>query len=639
MQDRLRSDSDLFKDIDTIVADCYPEKRHCETHGVKLLVRKTETRNVRSPCYPSIRARKIQLYCPICEKEMNGTGRTGWIHGPTVPMLTRGKSPFSMDMVVSVGKMKFLEHMRRNDIQKELETEYGPYASAGSLSAMGMEFLVRLKCMHMLRSDRIVEDIDGTGYILGIDGTGDGGSDRIFAAMDLLRGWVLLSERIPSEKEEHVTPLLERIKRDLGLPVASVCDMQCAMMNSLAGIMNGVPLRVCDYHFLDDIGCDLMAKQYLEGRRLIIDTRLRAFLARKRKDMYREADRDGLDVSAIARGLREGIVPHGMPVESCIKAQVYDTLSWILRYNEESHGMRFPFVLPYVDFIDRCRKGLEAFTSIRKTAVNGRTSPRYLREIESAVKGTLVDESDAARRLRAVCRSVKSAYALFEELRKLLDIPKDKGDIPRDKLIVRSNERIAEMRRDLERFRDDLRKKTADGTHQNEKVVLEHLDKYWNHLMIENVVVEKDGKAITIEIPRTSSENETCFGRMKSGLRKRLGKKDIGHELNMYGDYLAYVQNLMNEGYVKMALGSLDDLPKAFESIPPEMFAKERGVFKKRMAGYDITKGSSRSQKVLIEDIFRGINAVDKRIDEVRMEEHARPPELYGRQSNGFLTL
>ncbi len=88
-----------------------------------------------------------------------------------------------------------------------------------------------------------------------------------------------------------------------------------------------------------------------------------------------------------------------------------------------------------------------------------------------------------------------------------------------------------------------------------------------------------------------------------------------------------------------MMLGSLDDLPGAFESVPPEMFAREMGVFKKRMAGYDITKGGSRGRKVLIEDIFRGIDAVDRRIDEVLMEERNRPPELYGRQSNGFLTL
>lgn len=638
LQECLRREAELFREVEDILVDFYPERRRCELHGTPLLVLKTDTREVRSAEYPPLRARKVHLYCPSCKALPEGTGGSDWRHAPEVPLLTRGKSPFPMDVVARVGMMKFLDCMRRDGIQEVLEREHGVQASTGAVSAMCMEFLARVKCLHELRFERLARDIEaGGGYVLGLDGTGDGDSERVLAQMDLLRDWVLAAARVPSESEESMKPHLEHLREALGLPLVSLCDMATSMMNVLGGVMPDVPLRVCHYHFTDDVGDDLMRADYMAVRGLVIGTGLRPYLVRLRKGLYHELE--GVDVSRAARGLRSGQLPGGLPLETWVKVQVYDVVSWMLRYHEDSGGMRFPYSLPYVNFYERCGRGLGAVTSIREAAAEGRLSPRYLRELESRLREVHEGDGGEAEALRGHVASVRDGYALFEELRERLRIPRGKGDIPRDKLIVHSNAAIARMRADLEAFREELRELASDGEHPGEDLVVEHLDRYWPYLVVDNAVVEIDGKEVLIEVPRTTSGNETSFGGMKSDVRKRVGKKDIGRELNMYGDYLCYVQNLRSESYVSLMYGSLEALAEAFEGIPPEMVREEMGALRKRMRGYDVTNSGLRDERIELEDILGGVDAIREWIEHGSLGEYIKPSGLLGIKSNGFLTL
>lgn len=631
LQEGLRREAELFREVEEVLVDFYPERRRCEIHGTPLLVLKTDTRGVRSTKYPPLRARRVHLYCPSCKELLEGTGSPAWRHAPEVPLLTRGKSPFPVEVVARVGRMRFLECRRRDEVQEALRAEHGVDASAGALSAMCMEFLARVKCVHVLRFERLVRDIEaGGGYVLGLDGTGDGASERVLAQMDLLRDWVLSSSKVPSESEDNMRPHLEGLGDILGPPLASLCDMGSGMMNVLKGVMPGVPLRVCHYHFLDDVGCDIMEDDYSAVRRLVIGTRLRPYLERLRKELYRELEGEGVDISRAARGLRTGRLQEGLPLEAWTRVQVYDVLSWMLRYHEDNDGMRFPYRLPYVNFHDRCGRGLEAITAIRETASAGRLSPRYLRELESRLREVHGGDGGEAEALRGRVASAREGYALFEQLRDRLRIPRGKGDIPRDKLIVHSNAAIAGMRAELEAFREELRELASDGEHPREAIVVDHLDRYWPHIVVDNAVVGIDGREVMVGIPRTTSVNETCFGRMKADVRKRLGKKDIGRELTMYGDHLCYVQNLKSESYVSLMYGSLEALAEAFEEIPPGMVREEMGAFRKRLRGYDVTNSGLRDGRVELDDILGGVDAIREWIEHGSLGENTVSPEFVG---------
>ncbi len=639
MQQGLCEEARILKDVPAIVLDCHPEVRQCAYHGTALHVMKTDTRNALSINYPPFRYRKVFLYCPECKKCAELGAQVPWKYVPETPLLTRGKSPFAMDIVAKVGIMKYIDCMRREDISATLKKEYGCDICDGSLSDISKEFLVRVKCLHQMMIGQLSEEMaQGGGYILGIDGTGDGGGERILIIMDLLRDLVLLSERISSESKDNITPYVQTIKAQFGLPLASVCDMHLAMMNPLLEVMKGVALRVCHYHLFDDIGCDLMKEQYLRFRQLIINRKLRPYLVRLRKRLFQEIQEEGLDIGQIAKEMRYGIIRPGVTIAATMYAQVYDTLSWILRYHEDNHGMRFPFAYPYLSLYERAIDGLKAITRIRQNAARGNYSPKYLRDLETYLRDMLV-ENKVKGELLDLYASLKSSIKLFDELRSILHIPRDKTDIPRDKLIIRSNEDIGEMRAALMVFRDRLEVLAADGNHPQEQIILDHLDRYWPYIILDNAKVTINGEEVQIEIPRTSGGNETCFGMIKVSVRKRLGKKDIGRELDNYGDHFRYVHNLKNKEYVTMLCGSLDNLTTVFETIPPKMVADGLWSLQKRMIGYDITKGKRKEKPVTIEEISNGVNQVGTRVEEVMEWRKFYPPEMWGREPNGLLTL
>ena len=63
------------------------------------------------------------------------------------------------------------------------------------------------------------------GYILHLDGTGEGGGPMLMSSLDSLSEIVLGNVKVPSEKTEQIIPFLEEIKRRYGVPVAAVHDM------------------------------------------------------------------------------------------------------------------------------------------------------------------------------------------------------------------------------------------------------------------------------------------------------------------------------------------------------------------------------------------------------------------------------
>jgi len=638
----LIEESKIRDKIGNIIIDFYPPEDRCPICSRRLVELKTTIRNAKYIEYGKFVARRIFLYCPdhpyLPPIEKKDVRLRKYV--PSLPIHNRGKSPNGMDVVCFVGIKKFLNCKRRDQIQESVEERYGISLSDGTVTDLGVEFLIRLNCYHNLKSQRVKDDIKmGGGYILGIDGTGDGGSDRLFLAMDLIRDWVLVSERIPSESNENISPIIKDLIKKLSNPLAGVCDNGSGMRSVLFDIIPNISLRSCNYHFLKDVGNPIMEENYTLFRQLMINNGIQAYLKRIRKRLYWEAKKKGIDIKKYAQMVRKKDIPKDVPLNNIIMSETYDCISWVLRYYEDNSGLRFPYALPYLNLYARCKKGCEVITEIRRMASLSMNSPKYLRNIEFTLKNLIKGSDDNTVNLRIVADKLTDTYALFDKLRKILDIPNEKGDIPRDKLIIQSNKRIAEMKERLEKFREELRTISKDENNISEKIIVEYLDKYWDNIILENVVVKVNGEKKVIEIPRTSSGNDTCFGEIKSDIRKRLGKKDTGRELNRYGPYLGIIQNLKKVDYVKTMFGSWEDIPKALSEIPKDIIDKEKKNFHEETKGYDITNNGIRGTHVKIEDIMTGIELVQECIEEVKFKQTFYPPEIYGKKSNGFLTL
>ena len=75
-----------------------------------------------------------------------------------------------------------------------------------------------------------------------------------------------------------------------------------------------------------------------------------------------------------------------------------------------------------------------------------------------------------------------------------------------------------------------------------------------------------DGKIIAV-VERTNNVAEHFFGTEKQKLRRRLGRANLGRDLEDQPAQAALVSNLTHPDYVKIVCGSLDNLPVVFAEI------------------------------------------------------------------------
>ena len=70
------------------------------------------------------------------------------------------------------------------------------------------------------------------------------------------------SIKVASESAAQIIPLLEAIKSKYDKPIAIVSDMGKGILSAINEVFDGIPVFICHFHFLKDIGKDLLDKEY-----------------------------------------------------------------------------------------------------------------------------------------------------------------------------------------------------------------------------------------------------------------------------------------------------------------------------------------------------------------------------------------
>jgi hypothetical protein len=92
--------------------------------------------------------------------------------------------------------------------------------------------------------------------------------------------------------------------------------------------------------------------------------------------------------------------------------------------------------------------------------------------------------------------------------------------------------------------------------------VLVHLDKYWSHLVPEQLPTEGE------RWERTTNQLERHWRSAKRGRRKTHGRGKLVRDFQALPEEFMLVPNLENETYLQLALGgSLDALPMKFAQV------------------------------------------------------------------------
>ena len=515
--------------------DFVAEQESCPHCGRALSLQKSKTRRLVTLAAGPLLARESRKHCRACPSAPVAVCRQ------LAGLAPRGQR-YGYDLIAWVGLARYHRHLQREEIRALLDHQ-GIALSAGSVSTLCDRFLLALEALHWQRAPALRASLPH-GYALHIDATCDKGKGGTFRCLDGWTGWTLHAVRIGSENEAQLRPAVERTLAAFGDPVAIMRDLGGAGAKAVARCrQRGIPDLLCQYHFLAAVGHQLLDGDYALLRSRIRRSKLRARL------------RELLRAARSAEGLRPDLPA---------------LLLWLLE-GEGRKDLPDPFSLPQRDFHLRCEQ-FPAERERRLPRPRSRPELRWLRQLSEI----LADYRRLDPQDRAVTQ-LQRGWAVFCHLRSLLRLsdeelpggPRQPAPVP--VAPVAAADRLQAVAVDLQRYHHELRQQAptlaaASGSFQPEAIVLRYLDRYGDGLVGHPVVRDGAGRVVAV-VDRTNNVIEQSFAIAKQGLRRRLGRAQLGRDLEDQPAQAALAQNLRHPDYVRILCGTLDQLPQAFATL------------------------------------------------------------------------
>ncbi len=495
-----------------------------------------------------------------CEvRKMCGQGHGRPIGSEALRTLVKPGQRYGYDLIVNVGLRRYLAGEQREEIRGALRETHQISLSTGTLSVLCDRFLSLFVALHLHRAPQLRAAQHG-GYPMHIDATCERGKGGLFVSMDGWRGWVLWAGRVDTEATEHLAPLVERTVSLFGNPIAVVRDLG----RGGAGAVNtlreaGIPDLICHYHFLTAVGTQLFDKLH---RRLLGMIRAAGIRAKLR--------------ALLADLQRYGTVRDGRFGPGCVREDLLALVFWVVE-GDGTKEAPFPFALPHLELVRRCRRAIE---QAERWVPSPRTRPEYraLRHL-----GYLAPRLERDRHLLPLLESLEERWRRFSELRDVLRLsnahlphgqpPACPRQLPALELL-----RLEQIKRAVEDYQAELGKDLSPEERNVRRpsspqgIILKALKRYGAHLFGHPARIDADGQIAAV-VDRTNNILEQFFGEEKRRLRRRLGRAQLGRDLEQQPAQVALVANLRSAAYVRLLCGSLDHLPAALAALDNEASA------------------------------------------------------------------
>lgn len=538
----------------------YPEALECSTCGSRLHVQKTYTKRVVTTEIGPFKSKETVLFCPqdqtiFSSKQLRNLVPEG--------------GTFGFDVIVDVGLATFVNCRNNYEIMQDLAAK-NVFLSERAISYLGRKFIIYLAIAHQESRLRLREFlVQRGGYILHVDGTCEGDSPNLFCGLDGISELVLDTIKIPSEKKELLIPFFERIKKQYGEPIALVHDMGRGIVTAVDEVFPGIPDFICHFHFLRDVGKDLLLTDYVAIKKRLQKFKIRTSLRQKAKYLEQKIDPTSQNVDEIILILESGVWPEPAPkVEHFPLIAAYALIHWIFQYDSQSQGYGFPFDRPHFDFYRRMQKVhhlLEGIMNVYLRSEMTKDNKPFL-QVYKALKEVAED-----KRLNDLAATLERKATVFDKLRKAMRIAIPEGkkginDDGEDADIKSIKEKVTKFKTWL--IENERRKKTYSK-------MIKQLDKYWIRLFADPLPVVTPEGIITIVPQRTNNILERFFRGEKRRGRKKSGTASLTKALKATLAETPLVQNLKNREYTEIILNGSANLAERFAKIDARMVQKE----------------------------------------------------------------
>jgi len=535
----------------------YPEIDRCPDCGSPLDVQKTWRKIVVTMDIGAFYAKETVLQCPH-DKAVFPCSR--------LRSLVAAQCTYGFDVIVEVGMALFVHGRNEREIMKDLAAQ-NVFISEREIGYLGRKFVVYLALAHRESEEQLVRSMTKRGgYMLHVDGTCEGDSPNLFCGIDGISEIVLGSVKIPSERKEWLVPFFQRIKEGYGNPIALVHDMGVGIVAAVEEVFPGIADFVCHFHFLRDIGKDLLFEDYQNIIKQLRKHQVRGLFRQKARYFGRKTGPDSEVLGDLKTSLESGELKIGCFKDIAAHA-TYMLIHWAFESPSESRGYGFPFDRPHLEFYRRLKEIHQFLNKVLDMDLHDKASDhRPYRQVKGLLDDVLGDQE-----LKESVESLEDKATVFDQLREALHIAlpegknglNDNGDESEIKSIEK---KVTEFREWL--ASDEKRKQTYSK-------MIEQLDKYWEKLFADPLVINTAEGQIRIAPQRTNNLMERFLRGEKRRSRKKSGTSSLSKTLKTILADTPLVRNLEKEEYRRIILNGCSTLAERFSQIDEKMVREQ----------------------------------------------------------------
>jgi len=572
------SPKSMFPDLPTLRFE--PTTDTCPDCVQRLTVAKTRTKTVATLAIGRLRAHEIMRGCKKCENLTT-------YRSEELLRLVPYRCQFGYDILVHVGISIFLGYRTEAEIRLELERN-NVAISASEIAYLAKKFIVYLALAHKESRERIRSFMNRQGgYILHLDATCEGDSPHLMTGLDGMSEIVLENIKLPSEKAAKIIPFLRDIKELYGNPRALVHDMGAGILNAVREVFPDTLDYICHFHFLRDIGNDLLGKLYDKLRRRLRKHGIQGALRRRAREFKQAIDTkpalaDAFQVSLKMKRL-QGPCGGQIPLVTA-----YSLVLWALEGKTEGQGYGFPFDQPHLSFYERL--GVIYATLNKVNQIKLRKDRRDNKPYVKIIRDLCTTMNDAV--LAKAATEMRARIAVFDRFRKAMRIALPDGHAGLNDDGEQTDIHTIESR--VKKFHQWLSHEKTLSKKDDYKSMIAQIEKYWDKLFADPIIVDTPHGQVTIQPQRTNNVLERFFRDMKRGYRRRRGTNSLSKTLKTMLVDTPLVKNLQNEHYVKIILNGTTSLEERFAQIDANTVHEE--LIKSKLPTPSMRNSSNQNQ-------------------------------------------
>jgi hypothetical protein len=323
---------------------------------------------------------------------------------------------------------------------------------------------------------------------------------------------------------------------------------------------------ICHFHFLRDIGKDLLQDEYTALQKRLQKLSIRALLRQKARYLEQKIDPAAPVLDEIVSSLESGT----WQTTSCEPVPLimaYALIQWVFAYPRQSNGYGFPFDRPHLDFFRRLQSAHRLLKKIMEVHLRGvvKDNKPYCLVYRA------LNEAVNDNQLNNLASSLEHKGKVFDKLRSAMRIA-----LPDGKDGINDNGANTDIR-SIEEKVIAFRKWLIDDYERKETYtkMLKQIDKYWEKLFADPLPVVTPEGIVYIQPQRTNNILEQMFRDEKRRARKKSGTASLNKVLKAMLAETPMVQNLRNREYIDIILDGCSTLAERFFQIDTALVLKE----------------------------------------------------------------